>query len=103
MSRGRRRNVKRRNQRTSWTPMANGPEGLLPALTADGWDSIDWQRHEQEVRRLRSRIFNAVQEGDWPKVRNLQKLMLRSWSFLLVGVRQVTLYTTCLHDALPLA
>jgi N-terminal domain of reverse transcriptase len=70
--------------------MANGPEGLLPALTADGWDSIDWQRHEQEVRRLRSRIFKAVQEGDWPKVRNLQKLMLRSWSNTLVSVRQVT-------------
>src|SRR6266700_4334023 len=70
--------------------MANGPEGLLPALTVDGWDSIDWQRQEQEVRRLRSRIFKAVREGDWPKVRNLQKLMLRSWSNTLVSVRQVT-------------
>src|SRR5436190_20879411 len=60
--------------------MANRPEGLLPALTAAGWDSIDWRRHEEEVRRLRSRIFKAVREGDWPKVRNLQKLMLRSWS-----------------------
>ena len=70
--------------------MANGPEGLLPVLAADGWDSIDWWRHEQEVRRLRSRIFKAVREGDWPKVRNLQKLMLRSWSNTLVSVRQVT-------------
>src|SRR5512132_2471086 len=70
--------------------MANGPEGLLPALTAAGWDSIDWRRHEEEVRRLRSRIFKAVREGDWPKVRNLQKLMLRSWSNTLVSVRQVT-------------
>src|SRR6266498_5356488 len=70
--------------------MANGPEGFLPGLTAAGWDSIDWQRQEQEVRRLRSRIFKAVQEGDWPKVRNLQKLMLRSWSSTLVSVRQVT-------------
>ena len=70
--------------------MANGPEGLLPALTAAGWDSIDRRRHEEEVRRLRSRIFKAVREGDWPKVRNLQKLMLRSWSNTLVSVRQVT-------------
>ncbi len=70
--------------------MANGPEGLVPALAADGWDSIDWRRHEEEVRRLRSRIFKAVREGDWPKVRNLQKLMLRSWSNTLVSVRQVT-------------
>ena len=70
--------------------MANGPEGLLGALAADGWDSIDWRRHEEQVRRLRSRIFKAVREGDWPKVRNLQELMLRSWSNTLVSVRQVT-------------
>jgi hypothetical protein len=28
-------------------------------------------------------------DGDWPKVRNLQKLMLRSWSNTLTSVRQV--------------
>jgi len=63
----------------------NGPEGVLPA-----WDAIDWQSCEEEVRRLRQRIFKAAQEQDWPKVRNLQKLMLRSWSNTLVSVRQVT-------------
>ena len=31
-----------------------------------------------------------MQEGDWPQARNLQKLMLRSWSNTLVSVRQVT-------------
>ena len=36
------------------------------------------------------RIFKAVQEGDWPLARNVQKLMLRSWSNTLVSVRQVT-------------
>ena len=30
-----------------------------------------------------------MQEGDWPLARNLQKLMLRSWS-RMVSVRQVT-------------
>ena len=29
-------------------------------------------------------------KGDWPLARNLQKLMLRSWSNTLVSVRQVT-------------
>ena len=43
-----------------------------------------------QVRRLRQRIFKAAQEQDWPKVRNLQKLMLRSRSNTLVSVRQVT-------------
>ena len=36
------------------------------------------------------RIFTAAQEQDWPKVRNLQKLMLRSRANTLVSVRQVT-------------
>jgi RNA-directed DNA polymerase len=51
---------------------------------------VDWRFHEEQVRRLRGRIFKAVQEGDWPLARNVQKLMLRSWSNTLVSVRQVT-------------
>jgi RNA-directed DNA polymerase len=39
---------------------------------------------------LRQRIFKAARERDWPKVRNLQKLMLRSRANTLVSVRQVT-------------
>ena len=67
----------------------NGPEGL-PPFVGDAWDCVDWRHHEEQVRRLRGRIFKAVQEGDWPSARNLQKLMLRSWSNTLVSVRQVT-------------
>jgi RNA-directed DNA polymerase len=55
-----------------------------------GWDAIDWRACERDVRRLRQRIFKAAQAGDWPQVRNLQKLMLRSRSNTLVSVRQVT-------------
>jgi RNA-directed DNA polymerase len=62
----------------------NGPEGVLD------WDAMDWRACEQDVRRLRRRIFKAAREGDWPKVRNLQKLMLRSRANTLVSVRQVT-------------
>ena len=63
----------------------NGPEGDL----AD-WDQVDWGRAEENVRRLRQRIFAASQAGDLKKVRNLQKLMLRSRSNALVSVRRVT-------------
>jgi RNA-directed DNA polymerase len=62
----------------------NGPEDVLD------WDAVDWRACEQDVRRLRQRIFKAAREQDWPKVRNLQKLMLRSRSNALVSVRQVT-------------
>jgi hypothetical protein len=32
----------------------------------DPWDAIDWRHHENTVRRLRQRIFNAVRDGTWP-------------------------------------
>ena len=63
-----------------------GPAPKAPAQ----WDKIDWRAQEEQVRRLRQRIFKAAQEQDWPKVRNLQKLMLRSRANTLVSVRQVT-------------
>jgi RNA-directed DNA polymerase len=71
--------------------IVNGPEDRpqrqdMPAR----WDEIGWQAREGQVRRLRQRIFKAAQEQDWPRVRNLQKLMLRSRSNTLVSVRQVT-------------
>jgi RNA-directed DNA polymerase len=67
----------------------NGPEGL-PVFDGAAWERVDWRHHEEQVRRLRGRIFQAVREGDWPKARSLQKLMLRSWGNTLVSVRLVT-------------
>ncbi|MFF3519005.1 reverse transcriptase N-terminal domain-containing protein [Streptomyces sp. NPDC002573] len=64
----------------------NGPEG---GFFAD-WDSIDWDRAQENVRRLRQRIFTASRDGDLAKARNLQKLMLRSLSNTLVSVRRAT-------------
>lgn len=71
--------------------MVNGPEDL-PRVDVDAvdWDWIEWRAVEREVRRLRQRIFKATQEGDLAKVRDLQKLMLRSRSNTLLSVRQVT-------------
>ncbi|WP_405540950.1 group II intron reverse transcriptase/maturase [Streptomyces antimycoticus] len=67
------------------SPAANGPEDDLL-----DWHGIDWATCEENVRRLRQRIFKATQEEDWKKVRNLQKLMLRSRSNTLVSVKRVT-------------
>ena len=72
--------------------MVNGPEDrpAEPDLDAVDWDWVDWSGCEREVRRLRQRIFKATQDGDWPRVRSLQRLMLRSRSNTLLSVRQVT-------------
>jgi RNA-directed DNA polymerase len=63
----------------------NGPEGEL-----FGWDAVDWRACERQVERLRQRIFTASQVGDLKRVRNLQKLMLRSRANTLLAVRRVT-------------
>ncbi|WP_344641263.1 group II intron reverse transcriptase/maturase [Kitasatospora cystarginea] len=59
-------------------------------MTAVDWHSIDWAETEGNVRRLRQRIFKAAQTGDMKKLRNLQKLMLRSHSNTLVSVKRAT-------------
>src|SRR2546427_4019514 len=69
----------------SSTARVNGPEDDL-----EDWAAVDWRTHEDNVRRLRQRIFKATQDGDLRRVRRLQKLMLRSRSNTLVSVRQVT-------------
>jgi RNA-directed DNA polymerase len=65
--------------------VVNGPQDEL-----FDWDAVDWRVQEQHVRRLRQRIFTASQVGDLKRVRNLQKLMLRSRSNTLLAVRRVT-------------
>jgi RNA-directed DNA polymerase len=65
--------------------VVNGPEDA-----ALDWDAVDWRAAEDDVRRLRQRIFTASKAGDLKRVRNLQKLMLRSRANNLVSVRRVT-------------
>ena len=43
-----------------------------------------------QVKNLRQRIYKAIMNGDWKKVRGLQKLVLRSRANLLVSVRRAT-------------
>jgi RNA-directed DNA polymerase len=67
------------------TVTVNGPEGDVV-----DWDAVEWRAVEDDVRRLRQRIFTATQAGDLKRVRNLQKLMLRSRANALLSVRRVT-------------
>jgi RNA-directed DNA polymerase len=52
------------------------------------WHAIEWPQTYARVKNLRQRIFKARANGDWKKVRGLQKLMLRSRANLLVSVRK---------------
>lgn len=56
----------------------------------ESWTDIDWKSASRRVKNLRQRIYRATQEGKRNKVRSLMKLMLRSYSNLLLAVRRVT-------------
>lgn len=61
---------------------------------AAAWYATDWAKVDREARRLRQRIFKAAQQGDLKKVRNLQKLMMRSHANVLQSVRRVTQHSS---------
>jgi RNA-directed DNA polymerase len=65
--------------------VVNGPEDQIL-----DWHAVDWHAAQENLRRLRQRIFTASQAGDLKRVRNLQKLMLRSHANTLLSVRRVT-------------
>ncbi|AFZ10284.1 RNA-directed DNA polymerase (Reverse transcriptase) [Oscillatoria nigro-viridis PCC 7112] len=54
------------------------------------WESINWKLVNRRIKNLRRRIYRATQNGQWNKVRSLMKLMICSYSNLLLSVRRVT-------------
>lgn len=68
-------------------PLSGAANG--PGRRTD-WDVLDWGKAQRIVRNLRQRIYRATQAGDRRKVRSLQKLLLRSYSNIVLSVRRVT-------------
>lgn len=54
------------------------------------WHAIDWRRVEYNVRTTQVRIAKATQEGDWRRVKALQRSLTRSFSARALAVRRVT-------------
>lgn len=54
------------------------------------WRDINWTATEGNVRRIQERIFRAAQNGEHKRVKNLQKLLVRSTAAKLLAIRQVT-------------
>src|SRR6266542_1133285 len=71
-------------------PGTAGPAPPPDGSRRTGWIRADTRRVLEDVQRLRQRIFTATQAGYLKKVRNLQKLMLRSRANALRSVRRVT-------------
>lgn len=54
------------------------------------WHQVDWCRVQRTVRAMQIRIAKACKNGDWRKVKALQRMLTRSTSARLLAVRRVT-------------
>lgn len=67
-------------------PRANG----TARTTRLEWSQTDWNQAGRIVANLRRRIFRASGQGDLNRVRNLQRLLLRSRANALLAIRRMT-------------
>lgn len=54
------------------------------------WRETNWKKVNRYVNKLRHRIFRAESEGNSRKVRDLQRLLIRSKAALKLAIRRVT-------------
>ncbi|NEP83645.1 MAG: RNA-dependent DNA polymerase [Okeania sp. SIO3B3] len=57
---------------------------------SETWSNQNWKKLRKNLFRLQKRIYKAMQNGDNRKVRNLQRLVLKSRAARMLAVRQVT-------------
>lgn len=67
---------------------ADNKQSAIPQLI--DWDSVNWQKIEKYVKRLQQRIYHAERLKQKRRVRNLQRLLIRSQAALLLSIRRVT-------------
>ena len=58
--------------------------------TTNEWNNINWAKIQRKVFKLQKRIFQAVKSGQKAKAKQLQKLLVKSYSAKLLAVRRVT-------------
>lgn len=54
------------------------------------WHYIDWYKVNRYVKGMQVRIAKATQEGDWRRVKNLQRMLTHSFYAKALAVRRVT-------------
>ena len=69
---------------------------LLTGCNASGtkcyehWNLIDWKKANYLVKKLQRRIVKVVKARKWKKVRDLQRLLVHSYSAKVLSIRRVT-------------
>jgi RNA-directed DNA polymerase len=64
--------------------------GPAPSGVPQHWHDIDWCRVQRNVRAMQIRIAKACREGNWRRVKALQRMLTRSRSARYLAVRRVT-------------
>lgn len=54
------------------------------------WAAIDWRQIQRNVRIMQHRLAKATSEGDWRRVKSLQRWLTRSFSAKALAVKRVT-------------
>jgi RNA-directed DNA polymerase len=54
------------------------------------WAFIDWKRVQKNVRGMQIRLAKATEEGDWRRVKALQRWLTRSFSAKALAIKRVT-------------
>lgn len=57
---------------------------------SESWNKLPWKQYRKDLFRLQKRVFKAIQVGDKPKAKSLQKLILKSTAARMLAIRQVT-------------
>ena len=57
---------------------------------SESWSNLPWKKLRKNLFRLQVRLFKAARANDMRRVRNLQRLILKSRSARLLAIRQVT-------------
>ncbi|SDO29846.1 RNA-directed DNA polymerase [Pseudomonas arsenicoxydans] len=61
-----------------------------PSGAPQHWHDIDWWRVQRNVRAMQIRIAKACREGNWRRMKTLQRMLTRSRSARYLAVRRVT-------------
>ena len=57
---------------------------------ATHWHSINWAQMHRQVRGLQVRIAKATKRSDWRQVKQLQRMLVRSFAAKALAIRRVT-------------
>lgn len=69
------------------------PERLAMSASFDGevtWHSLDWAEIQASVRKTQLKIAQATGDGNWRRVKRLQRMLTHSLHGRCLAVRRVT-------------